>query len=87
MNPTTANLADLAFVQACLPNSYVITPASRPGAIHCVSPTGIAWKENEDDEHWQLILQAFRQHFGDRFLEVDHQVNHNHVDFTVYLRA
>jgi hypothetical protein len=40
----------------------------------------------EDEEHWEYIFQAIKQHFGERFLEVFHNTCFCHVDFTVYLK-
>ena len=41
----------------------------------------------EDDEHWEYIFQAIKQHFGERFQEVFHNTCFCHVDFTIYLKA
>lgn len=54
----------------------------RPGSIHCFSKTGI---DADDDEHWQYIVLAIENHFGDRFMEIDHNTNFCHVDFTIHL--
>jgi hypothetical protein len=40
----------------------------------------------EDDEHWEYIFQAIKQHFGERFQEVFHNTCFCHVDFTIYLK-
>lgn len=41
----------------------------------------------EDDEHWEYIFEAIKQHFGERFQEVSHNTCFCHVDFTIYLKA
>lgn len=40
----------------------------------------------EDEEHWEYIFQAIKQHFGDRFQEVYHNTCFCHVDFTIYIK-
>jgi hypothetical protein len=41
----------------------------------------------EDEEHWEYIFQAIKQHFGERFQEVYHNTCFCHVDFTIYLKT
>lgn len=40
----------------------------------------------EDEEHWEYIFEAIKQHFGHRFQEVYHNTCYCHVDFIIYLR-
>lgn len=43
-------------------------------------------KDAEDEEHWEYIFQAIKQHFGERFQEVFHNTCFCHDDFTIYLK-
>jgi hypothetical protein len=69
------------FLKTLLPNHY--TCESRDNGIHCYSPIGI---DDNDSEHWFYILEAIKQKFGDRFMEIFHQTCTNNLKFTVYLR-
>jgi hypothetical protein len=42
--------------------------------------------DQEDEEMWEYIMKAIKQHFGPRFSEVFHNTCFCHVDFTVYLK-
>ena len=89
---------DINFVKSVLPSTYEVKESKDKGSVHCISPTGIVKppylnnstgriiEDAEDDEHWSYILGSFRQHFGERFLEVFHNVCFCHTNFTVYLR-
>jgi hypothetical protein len=56
-------------------------------ALRCYSSTGIGQgHDDEDDEHWHYLTQAINHYFGERFVEIDHQVNYCHTDFTLYVR-
>lgn len=78
---------DINYVTKLLPDHYTVKESKQAGNIHCKSRTGIRKGiDAEDDEHWGYVMSGLRQHFGDRFLEVDHNTCFCHVDFTVYLR-
>jgi hypothetical protein len=73
---------DVSFVESVLPNTYAITVELN--GIRCVSPTGIP--QNADaEEVWASTMQAFRQYFGKRLLEVFHHTCSAHKDFIIYL--
>ena len=70
-----------------MPDSYTVHESKRPGSIHCYSRTGIKKGiDAEDDEHWDYIVAGIENYFGDRFMEIDHNTNFCHVDFTIHLR-
>lgn len=78
---------DLEFIKNILPDHYVVKESKTMGSIHCKSPIGI--KEGvdaDDDEHWNYIVMAIQQKFGERFLEIDHNTCFCHVDFTICLK-
>lgn len=78
---------DIEFVKSILPSHYDVKESKRPGSIHCVSKIGIRHKiDADDDEHWEYIVAAIKNKFGFRFLEIDHNTNFCHVNFTIYLR-
>ena len=78
--------SDIQRVNAILPKHYEVKKSKSPNAIHCVSKIGIRKDiDNEDDEHWSYIFKAFKNHFGTRFKEVNHNVSFCHMDFTIYL--
>lgn len=74
---------DLRFMERVLPAHY--TCKLRPHGVHCVSNEGIAEDQGKCD-HWDLIMKAIKQNFGDRLQEVHHNTCTNHVNFTVYLK-
>lgn len=79
---------DLAFVHSVLPDHYIVMEGKRPGSIRCTSRIGIRQNGDADDEEqWSYTLNAFRQHFGPRFMEIEHNVNFCYTDFTIHLRA
>lgn len=73
---------DLNFMKLVLPTHY--TCALRPHGVHCKSSEGI--DECKDEDHWDLIVKAIQQNFGDRLQEIYHNTCTNHVDLTVYLK-
>lgn len=78
--------SDIQKVKAILPKHYEVKKSNSPNAIHCVSRVGIRKGiDTEDDEHWNYIFKAFKNHFGTRFKEVNHKVCFCHTDFTIYL--
>ncbi len=82
-------IMDIQFVKKLLPEHYEIKESKKIGSIHCKSPIGIRESpksDKEDQEHWNYIVQATKQHFGKRFQEIDHNTNFCHVDFTIYLK-
>jgi len=84
MDKTTTS--DFGFFRKVMPSYYVTIDSSltgsRPEKIRCRSNFGV-----EDKESWEYLMKAFRQRWGDRFIEVNHTVNTNHTDFTIYLKA
>lgn len=74
---------DLEFMVRVLPTHY--TCVLRKHGVHCYSEIGI--DENEpNEEHWNFIVDAIKQNFGDRFQEIFHQTCTDHLKFTVYLK-
>lgn len=90
---------DVKFVISILPFHYTVEESDKRGSIHCVSPqgirkspylnqsTGATVTDAEDEEHWGYIFGAIKQHFGERFQEVFHNVCLCHTDFTIYLKT
>ena len=74
---------DLEFMMRVLPTHY--TCVLRPHGVHCYSSEGIP-EDKGEDEHWELIVKAIEQNFGDRFQEIFHQTCTDHLKFTVYLK-
>jgi len=74
---------DKKLMERVLPAHY--TCKLRPHGVHCVSSEGIREDQGYDD-HWDLIVKAIKQNFGDRLQEIFHNTCTNHVDFTVYLK-
>lgn len=76
------------FMEKILPEHYTIT--AREKYVQCTSPTGIRKNifgyDEEDDEHWDFILNAIRQKYGARFQEVYHNTCTYHVNFSVYIK-
>jgi hypothetical protein len=65
----------------------LVRPSKHPGSLNCVSAVGVLHKiDADDDEHWEYIVKAIQNHFGDRFMEIDHVTNFGHQNFTIYLR-
>lgn len=88
---------DIVYVKSILPNTYKVGESAKLGSIHCVSKTGIVkppYTNNngtlitdaEDEEAWGNIFDSIKNHFGERFQEVDHNTCYNHIDFTIYLK-
>jgi hypothetical protein len=60
-----------------------------PYTVHpyLLEPTrAVTVTDAEDEEHWEYIFKAIKQHFGGRFQEVFHNTCFCHVDFTIYLK-
>lgn len=72
---------DLEFLKRLLPKHYKCEP--REKGVHCDSYIGI----DENDLHWVYIVEAIKQHFKDRFMEIFHQTCTDHLKFTVYFRV
>ena len=80
--------SDIQRVKAILPDHYEVKESKASNAIHCKSKIGIKKNiDSEDDEHWHYVMQAFKKYFGSRFIELSHNVNFCHTDFTIYLRG
>jgi len=79
---TAAMAADLPVVRRILSPSYTVRPSLEANAIRCTSHTGIA---DDTDAAFDAVMTAFRRHFGERLLEVSHNVCAFHQDFTIYL--
>lgn len=89
---------DLAFVKKILPYHYFVSESKKRGSVHCVSKiglrlspyinpsTGTMVTDAEDEEMWEYVFKAIKQHFGERFQEVFHNTCFCHVDFTIYLK-
>lgn len=89
---------DIAFVQKLLPSSYMVNESTKRGSIHCKSKTGLRLSpyfnqstgkkvdDAEDEEMWEYVFKAIKQHFGERFQEVFHNTCAWHCDFTIYLK-
>ena len=79
--------SDIPFVKMLLPNHYTVEESKKKGSIHCHSKIGIRMgTDAEDDEHWGYIVHAIKRTFKDRFLEIFHNTNFCHTDFTIYLK-
>lgn len=90
--------SDIGFVRSILPSHYLVKESKKSGSVHCKSAVGIRKSpylnasagimvtDAEDEEHWGYIFEAIKQHFGERFQEVDHNTCFCHVDFTIYLK-
>lgn len=73
-------IKETEYIKNLLPSHYICE--SRENGVHCYSNVGI-----NDSEHWFYIMEAVKQKFKDRFMEVYHQTCTNHLKFTVYLKA
>jgi hypothetical protein len=73
--------SDFRIIKALLPEHY--TCEKREKGVFCKSETGIpdVWGNTE----WQTFMKRVRDIFGERFMEVFHQVPPDHYSFTVYL--
>lgn len=78
---------DLTFLKKALPDHYSIVISDDNESIRCWSKIGIKKAiDSEDEEHWSYILQSFKDYFGERFSEVNHNVCFLHTDFTIHLK-
>ena len=84
-------IKETAWIKSILPEHYTCEP--REKGVHCYSKIGINDDHNfgdkydpETDNHRELIVQAIQQKFGERLMEIYHQVCTYHSKFTVYLR-
>lgn len=73
-------ISDKQFIEHILPDHYTLDEYV-PGAIWCRSNEGL-----EADE-WDKVFASVKDHFGDRFREVYHNVNYMHKHFCVYYKA
>jgi hypothetical protein len=73
-------IKETEYIRSILPVHYICE--SRKNGVHCYSSVGI-----NDSEHWFYIMEAIKQKFEDRFMEVYHQTCTNHLKFTVYLKS
>lgn len=86
--PKTQQQQDIDFVKTILPDHYTVKESNHKGSVHCFSKIGIAHRiDADDDEHWEYIVKALENHFKERLMEIDHNTNFCHVDFTIYLRS
>lgn len=75
-------LEETKWMKKLLPEDYTCEP--RENGVHCYSNKGIADDKGYCD-HWDLIVKAIKQKFGDRFMEIFHQTCTYHTKFTVYI--
>jgi hypothetical protein len=81
----TKTIGDFDFFRKVMPNYFVVNKVSfigKPETFRCRSNVGI----DDNDEQWEFLMKAFRQRWGERFIEVNHTVCNNHTDFTIYLK-
>ena len=89
---------EIEFIKSLLPVHYGVVESNKKGSIHCVSAIGLRKlpylsksgrliTDDEDDESFDRFFKSVKQHFGDRFQEIDHNTCFCHVDFTIYLKA
>lgn len=80
---------DINYVKDILPKHYIVEESKKKGSVHCISEIGIEMRkgtDHEDEEHFEYIFQAIKNHFGIRFQEIFHNVCFLHKDFTIYLK-
>lgn len=78
---------DVIYVKKLLPDHYQVSETNDESAIHCKSAIGLRMdKDADDEEHFEYIFKALKQHFGDRFQEVYHKTCAYHQDFFIYLK-
>ena len=76
---------DVIYMKKLLPDHYTVTESEN--GVHCKSSIGIKVNgKGEDEEHFEYIFMAIKQHFKERFQEVYHQTCTYHQSFTVYLK-
>jgi hypothetical protein len=73
--------AKIEYIKHILPEHFEVKESKQKGNIHCKSSIGI-----KDDEQWSYFMSALKHRFQSDFLEVYHNICHNHVDFTVYFK-
>lgn len=73
--------AKISYIKQILPDHYIVKESKEKGSVHCKSSVGI-----EDEEQWGYFISALEQRFKNKLYEVFHNTNHNHADFTVYLK-
>lgn len=80
----------IQYIQSLLPVPYKITWGDNRKNVRekltnyflrCVSETGI-----NDEENWELVFEGFKEWFGNKFIEVDHNTCYNHKDFYIYFK-
>jgi hypothetical protein len=80
-----SSYSDAQRVKVILPDHYSVKESVN--TIHCVSEIGIKKDiDAEGDEHWSYIMSALKNHFREKFLEINHNVCFCHTDFTINLK-
>lgn len=75
---------DLEFVKSILPNHYQASEDEKhKGSIHCISSIT---QDGMSGSQWEYFKEIMYRHFGERILEFYHHVNHDHLNFVVYLQ-
>ncbi len=85
----TANAEDVKWIASILPADYTCSPLANGVKCRSMNNIGKGNKygiRDDDVEHWDYVMKAIRQKYGDRFIEVDHVTCCNHQHFNVYLR-
>lgn len=87
----------LEFIQNILPDHYVCELREGKNdtynGVHCHSQTGIkdtfSTKEVKagENDHWDIIIKAIKQKFGNKFMEVNHQTSTMNKKFTVFIKS
>ncbi len=70
---------DIVAVGSILPDHYTLKEFA--DAIRCISKTGI-----KSEAEWELTIVHLKNHFGERFIEIDHNTCTYHVDFVIYFK-
>lgn len=89
---------EIEFVKTLLPSHYDVKESNKKGSIHAVSPIGLRKlpylskfgrliEDDEDDLSFERFIKSVKQHFGDKFQEIFHNVCFCHTDFTIYLKS
>jgi hypothetical protein len=78
---------DLFFVRSVLPYHYKCQVLEPQSCIICKSAIGIQLEPGfEDEQQWKHVFAAFQQHFGSRFMEVNHATCAYHCNFSIYIK-
>lgn len=73
--------ADIEFITSILPYHYEVRESKKRGNVYCRSNIGIP-----EDDLWRLLVDKLKEHFGNRLVEIYHNVCYLHSDFVVYLQ-